>query len=85
MDEQSKRLLDSFATLANKSLLHPRDWRRFFDYVIDAHRRVVSIESADVIGRLRAHQFTEDMARRLATFIEPARELLTHYEKRHLR
>ena len=40
MDTHTRERLQQFAGAANKDILHPLDWQRFFDFVIHVHRTV---------------------------------------------
>ncbi|HWP34313.1 MAG TPA: hypothetical protein VNM66_01825 [Thermodesulfobacteriota bacterium] len=80
MDPTSSRLLDEFAAAADKEHLLPLDWRRFYDFILDAHHRDVEIGADEVRTKLRAADFSERRARELAGFYVRARELLEHRE-----
>lgn len=55
-----------FALLANKDSLHPRDWKRFYQFVAFAHQRHVGWGADDLQRRLRALGFDSRHAKDLA-------------------
>ena len=62
---QSERLFKRFATLANRSSLHPSDWGRFYQFVSNIRMR--KPPSDDDISRLLINEgFAERHAQRIA-------------------
>jgi hypothetical protein len=51
-----------FALICNKNFPHPRDWRRFYLFVVYAHQRRVKWDSSDLKRRLRDLGFGEKYA-----------------------
>ena len=58
--------LRRFALLANKSAPHPRDWHRFYDFIVNAHRRRIGWDSFEIVARLKALGFDDRHAREFA-------------------
>lgn len=48
-----------FAQLANKTAPHPRDWKRFYEFVVFAHQRRIKWDAQDVQGKLCEYGFDE--------------------------
>jgi hypothetical protein len=62
---QCAKLFQRFTVLANKSVLHPLDWRRFYKFVRDCRTR--SRLSEDEMTRLLMKEgFSEDYAQRIS-------------------
>jgi len=84
-DEQSQRLLSAFKQQANLSTgvssLHPLDWERFDDFVIDAHTRGLRLTSEDVTEALVTLRVSKDAARNLGSHYHDGRALLKRYDK----
>jgi hypothetical protein len=56
-----------FAMLANKTSLHPRDWKRFYEFIILAHSRRVGWDAYEVQSRLVQYGFEGKRAEKLAS------------------
>jgi hypothetical protein len=56
-----------FALLANKTSPHPRDWKRFYEFVVLAHARRSSIDADDINRKLREFGFDQRPAYDFAT------------------
>lgn len=82
MDETAEKLLDSFAVLANKSLLYHEDWRRFFEFTIYVYRSGLAVNGRNVSNRLFAHNFPKALAVRLSSDFENFLDLLALYQQR---
>ncbi len=82
MDVASTRLLQGFAGSASGDHLQPDDWRRFFEFIIDAYERDVAIGADEVRSGLAAARFPDTAARDLAAFYDRARNLLEHRDDR---
>jgi hypothetical protein len=55
-----------FAALCNKDSPHPRDWRRFYLFVVYAHQRRAQWDEYELRARLRSLGFDERQATRLS-------------------
>lgn len=67
---------DQFVSLANKRVLHPLDWRRWYLFILDCHRNEVMLEATDVAWLLFNAGFGEDQARDIARVYEHGRAIL---------
>lgn len=54
--------LRQFAVLCNKGSPHPRDWRRFYLFVVYAHQRQVGWDECDLRSKLRVLGFDDEHA-----------------------
>ncbi len=59
-------LLERFALLANKSALHPRDWKTFYEFVAVAHSSRLGWDAAEIRHKLILLGFDERHADDLA-------------------
>ena len=80
MEKTAELLLDLFAQAANKTVLHPEDWRRLYDFTIHVHLRHLPISSWNVVTYLLAHDFPQLAASRISAEFERFLELLTRYD-----
>jgi hypothetical protein len=48
-----------FAALANKAAPHPRDWKRFYEFIVVAHQRRTKWDADDIQAKLRMYGFDE--------------------------
>lgn len=62
---QSTKLFKRFTALANKSGLHPLDWRRFYEFVRDSRMRT-QLPDEDIARLLIKEGFSEQYARHIA-------------------
>ena len=76
-------LLRSFSALANRSILHPLDRRRWNEFLVSAYKEGSRL-SAESLQRwlVEEEKWPEDEAINLATEYEHARDLLDIYETR---
>ena len=65
LSPHSAKLFKRFATLANKSSLHPLDWRRFYEFVRNIRTRTQLAEE-DMARLLIKEGFSEKYAGRIA-------------------
>lgn len=78
--------LYQFAGLAGESAAHPRDWDRFYRFIVMAHARRKGWDAYDVIRRLKKYGFREEIARTLGEAYWHGRCTLyarTHFSPRH--
>ena len=54
--------LSRFAGLANKGSPHPRDWGRFYQFIVMAHASHVGWDDTDVLDRLLKFGFSREKA-----------------------
>ena len=66
MAPKTKRVFEFFVEDANKTGLHPTDWRRFYTFVQTARRYRSQIWEQDVKKALMGAGFDEDYARHLS-------------------
>ena len=92
ISEEMKARLSQFATHANRSLLHPLDWERFFEVVFHGQRegatditefRVALRQAGDENFLDRAGGFSDEMLDRLVTFYEKGVEMLDYLGENH--
>jgi len=62
---QSAKLFNRFTILANKSGLHPLDWRRFYEFVRNSRMRT-QLTDEDIARLLIKEGFSEQYARHIA-------------------
>src|SRR5689334_6543851 len=55
-----------FAMLANKTSLHPRDWKRLYEFIVLAHSRRVGWDAYEMQARLVRYGFERNKAETLA-------------------
>ncbi|OOE65899.1 hypothetical protein BZG20_10945 [Salinivibrio sp. IB868] len=67
---QSQKLFKRFTNLANRTGLHPLDWRRFYEFVRDSRMRK-PLSEEDMVFLLNKEGFPEEYAREIA-------EIYTH-------
>ena len=82
MDETAEKLLKYFAEATNRSLLHPTDWKRFFEFAIYVHEHGLSIKDHDVSAHLRNHSFPPELSVRLGSEYANYLDLLNLYDSR---
>lgn len=58
--------LYQFAGLAGAEASHPRDWDRFYRFVVMAHARRRGLDAYDVKSRLKKYGFSDEVAGELA-------------------
>lgn len=56
-----------FAMLANKTSPHPRDWKRFYEFIVLAHSRRIGWDAHEVQSRLVRYGFDRKRAENLAS------------------
>lgn len=65
LPSRSAKLFKRFTALANKSGLHPLDWRRFYEFVRDSRMRT-QLPDEDIARLLIKEGFSEQYARHIA-------------------
>lgn len=60
--ERTKQLLDRFVICANTSSLHPLDWQRFYELVLNGRQEIPALH---LLGRLREGGFSDAKGDRL--------------------
>jgi hypothetical protein len=84
LSTSAARLLRSFSAMANRSILHPVDRKRWNDFLAAAYREGASLHPS-MLQRwlIEEEKWPEDEAITLAVEYEHARELLGVYESQH--
>jgi hypothetical protein len=59
-------VFNKFVALANKSSLHPLDWKRFYDFARFCHAHRVMLYEDEIEWLLKKNGFSEKMARYIA-------------------
>lgn len=72
----AKNAFDRFVTLANKSCLHPLDWKRFYGFVRVCHARRVHLYEDDLIRLLLKAGFDKGKASYIADIFHHCTDLL---------
>ncbi|MCF6269190.1 MAG: hypothetical protein L3J41_05750 [Melioribacteraceae bacterium] len=72
----AKIIFDVFINSANKQILHPLDWRRFYFFVKYCHSKKVKIYQEDIMRLLIAENFSEEKAEYLADIFHHGIEIL---------
>jgi hypothetical protein len=80
MDETSRRVLQRFASSANKARMEPADWIRFCDMSIYIHHHALNVTGPEICLYLTQWGFSADAALRLGLQYERYRDLLAHYD-----
>lgn len=83
VSERTAGLLRAFSKLANRSILHPLDQKRWNEFLVSAHREEAALDGATLKRWLiEEESWPEDQALNLAAQYEQARNLLETYESR---
>ena len=72
----TRRIFLQFVNCANRKVLHPLDWRRFYRFVRFCHAKRVKLTSHTLCRLLVRGHFAESKAEYLADVYERCRELL---------
>src|SRR5258707_7732300 len=56
-----------FAIFANKTSPHPRDWKRFYEFIVLAHSRRIGWDAYEVQSRLVKYGFERKRAENFAS------------------
>jgi hypothetical protein len=67
---------NSFVNLANKSILHPLDWQRFYFFIGHCHATWVHCDPSELRCLLVHAGFSEESAKKLAEVYDHGRRLL---------
>jgi hypothetical protein len=74
--EEARKSLVQFIFHANKSVLHPLDWRRFYVFVIVNHRLGMELTETNVTSLLEEGGFAPENARAISNIYYHGRRLL---------
>jgi|GEM_PF-3180697 len=74
--EKTKELLTRFANLANKKMIHPFDWKRFYAFVFHCHKQSAKVSQCMVSSFLKDSGFTNEKANFLSDLYYHFREFL---------
>lgn len=72
----TKYFFDQFIHAANKQVLHPLDWKRFYDLIYVAHKWRTKLSEGQLMKLLEDAGFDSEMANELANVYEHGRSLL---------
>ncbi len=72
----AKIIFDRFTHKANKSMLHPFDWRRFYTFIKYCHSNKVKIHHDDIMRLLVEENFSEKKALYLADIFHHGIDML---------
>lgn len=72
----ARRVFDAFLDDANKTVLHPLDWERFYFFIRHCSARRVRCRPGDLQRLLIRAGFGEDQSHRLCSIYEHGRRLL---------
>lgn len=72
----TKYFFDQFVNAANKRILHPFDWKRFYDFIYAAHRWRTKLSDVQLETLLEDAGFDLQEAKCLATIYYHGRRLL---------
>jgi hypothetical protein len=81
MDDQAAHAFNVFADPADKGALHPVDWRRFYDFIITAHRNQLDVSEIEVHNLVWGARFPDDTAKFLQSLFSHGRDLLQRYDE----
>jgi hypothetical protein len=85
MDDSARSLLEQFVKAANLGAgvasLQVLDWNRFYDFIIDTHRRQLRISDQDVSTALFGYGVSIETAGALSAHYSRGRDLLYRYDK----
>jgi len=66
LPKRTKHFFDQFVAAANKQVLHPLDWQRFYIFIQAAHEGRTKLTEGELEEILVANGFSDDMAGRLS-------------------
>jgi len=66
LPKRTKYFFDQFVNAANKQMLHPLDWKRFYVFIQAAHEGHTKLLQGELEELLIANGFQIDMAERLS-------------------
>jgi hypothetical protein len=81
---ETAKKLRTFSSAANKSTgaSHPMDQKRWFDFLVSAHRTLADLDTERLARWLHeVENWDEDSAHKLAGNYENSRQLLKHYDQ----
>lgn len=81
MDQKAKQLLDVFIGHAHKSMPHPQDMRRFFDFTIAVHLENLVASPEEVLDLTMQADFPKHIAVRFAMVFGHGLDLLKRYDE----
>jgi hypothetical protein len=83
VDSEIEKTLKTFSSAANKTVLHPLDQERWYDFVIAAHRKNIDLDPDYLERWLREDEhWGDDRAYELAADYETLRIFLKYYDRR---
>jgi len=82
MDTHTLERFQQFANAANKDILHPLDWQRFFDFIIHVHRTVQPpVQEGELRDALTALRFPARNVDHLVSVYTHGVDLLRRYDE----
>jgi len=76
LPKRTKDFFDRFINEANKQVLHPCDWERFYVFIQAAHEGRTKLSQGELENLLSANGFQPNMAERLSYVYYHGRRLL---------
>ena len=76
LPKPADRLLQSFADLANKEVLHPLDWKRFYEFIQYCHRHHIKARDFEIARILITLGFSDEYSNDLGIVYQHGRGVL---------
>jgi len=76
LPERTKYFFDQFVNAANKQILHPLDWKRFYVFIQSAHEGRTKLTPGELEQLLAKNGFPKDTASTLSNVYFHGRKLL---------
>ena len=74
--DSTQKKFDQFVQHANKTLLHPYDWKRFYLFIRQCHSERIKIKESDLTDWLVDAGFSPEMAGNLYSVYSHCRAIL---------
>ncbi len=84
LSHEAVRRLESFSATANKNILHPADYRRWQDFIVQSHLERVGLDPSLLKQWLAEQGWPEDQQQHLANDYESVRSVLAAYDEERL-
>lgn len=76
LPQKAQVLLDTFLLHANKSMLHPNDWNRFYRFIWHCTKHNVVVYPMELAAWLEEAGFSSEYASEIAAVFEHGRAIL---------
>ena len=76
LPKRTKYFFDQFVNEANKQMLHPLDWKRFYVFIQATHEGRTKLSQGELEDLLLANGFQPDMSECLSNIYQHGRGLL---------